>query len=238
MKIVFLGTGDAFSSEGRANASIFLDGEYKILLDCSPQAVNGLRKCGYRTNEIQYVFISHLHGDHAGGLPFLILSLLFRDRGKVTISGPKELKDFTVRLYDMFFGAGNPADVLDFKSLDADYPFGFFHISAKHPVPAYIYKIVMEGKTTVYSGDTARLDLDAFAKGADCLIHEGGELNEKEAREYGHSTAIQAAEVARSAGVKRLAITHRPQLSKDIIRTVKKIFPNTVFPEDYQMINL
>ena len=75
MKIVTLGTGDAFASDGRASTSILLDGTSKILLDCSPQAIQSLRKYNLSPNQIDYIFISHLHGDHSGGLPFFLLNL-------------------------------------------------------------------------------------------------------------------------------------------------------------------
>ena len=61
MKIVTLGTGNAFASDGRASTSILLDGTSKILLDCSPQAIQSLRKYNLSPNQIDYIFISHLH---------------------------------------------------------------------------------------------------------------------------------------------------------------------------------
>ena len=52
MKITLLGTGDAFSSDGRASTSILIDGSVKILLDCSPQAIHSLRKIDYAINNL------------------------------------------------------------------------------------------------------------------------------------------------------------------------------------------
>ena len=87
MKIITLGTGNAFTSDGRANASVLLDGTFKILFDCSPQTISSLRKLNLVPNQIDYIFISHLHGDHSGGLHFFLLTLKHRESGTVTISG-------------------------------------------------------------------------------------------------------------------------------------------------------
>ena len=54
MKIITLGTGNAFASNGRASTSILIDGSYKILLDCSPQAIQSLRKL----NTVSYTHLT------------------------------------------------------------------------------------------------------------------------------------------------------------------------------------
>ena len=56
MKIITLGTGNAFTSDGRANASVLLDGTFKVLFDCSPQTISSLRKLNLAPNQIDYIF--------------------------------------------------------------------------------------------------------------------------------------------------------------------------------------
>jgi len=94
------------------------------------------------------------------------------------------------------------------------------------------------GIKIVYSGDTAPCDsLAELAKGADILIHEAtfsGEM-EKKAIEFGHSTSVQAANVAKKAGVKRLILTHispRYEDSEILLREAKAVFEETYLAED------
>ena len=80
--VTFAGSGDAFGSGGRFQACIHLQqaGVAPVLLDCGATSLPALRRCGLDPGGIAAVFVSHLHGDHFGGLPFLILDAQFAGR--------------------------------------------------------------------------------------------------------------------------------------------------------------
>jgi ribonuclease Z len=99
------------------------------------------------------------------------------------------------------------------------------------------------GRTVVNSGDTAPDDvLRAVAENADVLVHEATfSVDEaKRAAETGHSTAAQAAELARRAGVRLLALTHvSPRyFGPELLREAREIFPATVLPRDFDTIDV
>ncbi len=96
------------------------------------------------------------------------------------------------------------------------------------------------GRKIVISGDTKPSEnLFKNAKNADVLIHEATFLSEleKNANDYGHSTAAQAARIAKKANVEKLFLTHispRYLKEKEIEEDAKKIFKKTFVPRDLQ----
>jgi ribonuclease Z len=99
------------------------------------------------------------------------------------------------------------------------------------------------GRTILYSGDTAPTDvIRSLAQGADVLVHEATFADDETDRagETGHSTARQAAEIARDAGVRLLALTHvSPRyLGSEIEREAREVFPATVVPRDFDVIEV
>jgi ribonuclease Z len=99
------------------------------------------------------------------------------------------------------------------------------------------------GRRIVISGDTAPVDtVRVLAEGADVLVHEATFTEEERDRAAAtlHSTALQAAELARDAGVRLLALTHvSPRyVGGELAREAQEVFPATVVPRDFDVIEV
>ena len=99
------------------------------------------------------------------------------------------------------------------------------------------------GRRIVYTGDTAPVQsVEIYADHADLLVHEATfrEDERARARETGHSTAKQAAQLARDADVKLLALTHLSTryFPREIRDEAREIFENTVVPRDFDAIEV
>jgi len=95
------------------------------------------------------------------------------------------------------------------------------------------------GRTVVYTGDTRPCNgVRIAARGADLLIHEATFASEDAARavETGHSTAREAAEIAREAGVRQLILTHiSPRYTRDapeLLAEAREVFPAVTVARD------
>lgn len=73
MKLIFLGTGSAFTVDHNFHSNMILqnDAGQRLLIDCGSDARHSLYRLGLSHKDIQHVYISHLHADHAGGLEWL-----------------------------------------------------------------------------------------------------------------------------------------------------------------------
>src|SRR5258708_32942137 len=83
--VTFAGSGDAFGSGGRYQSCIHLrppGGAAPVLLDCGATSLSALRRSALDPGEIAAAFVSHLHGAHFGGLPFLTLNAQFPGRSQ------------------------------------------------------------------------------------------------------------------------------------------------------------
>jgi ribonuclease Z len=99
------------------------------------------------------------------------------------------------------------------------------------------------GRRFVYTGDTAPCPNTVVeARGADLLVHEStfGDDERDRAAETGHSTARQAAEIAREAGVELLCLTHVSgrYFGKELRAQAREVFPGTELPRDFDVVEL
>ncbi|MCF6267540.1 MAG: MBL fold metallo-hydrolase [Desulfuromusa sp.] len=181
-----VGTGDAFGSGGRLNSCFHLAaaGE-QLLLDCGCSSLIGMQRCGVIPSEIDTVVISHLHGDHFGGIPYLLLEgkyLSQRIRPLVLIGPPglqQRVEAAAEALYPGMIG-GKSTFPIEYRLLDPKKPVQvnsakIESFQVKHGSSQHVYGLRVEifGKVISYTGDTEWTDnLIPLAQGSDLLIAE------------------------------------------------------------------
>jgi ribonuclease BN (tRNA processing enzyme) len=185
--VTFAGCGDAFGSGGRLQACIHLRPEapaVPVLLDCGATSLTALRQAGLDPGELGAVFVSHLHGDHFGGLPFLILDGQFSRRvTPLVIAGPPGTERRLAAAMECLFPGSTQVrrrfevSVVELPPDRTQQVAGVtVHAwEASHPsgAPALILRLVMGGTVIAYTGDTAWTPaVAAAARDADLLIAE------------------------------------------------------------------
>jgi ribonuclease BN (tRNA processing enzyme) len=106
MKLTIVGCGDAFGSGGRANTCFHLrTARSTLLVDCGASSLPRLKALAIDLNAIDAVILSHLHGDHFGALPFLLLDAQFLTRRErpLLIAGPPGTKERLHQAMEVFF---------------------------------------------------------------------------------------------------------------------------------------
>jgi len=187
MRLQFLGSGDAFGSGGRFNTCFHLERSHHghVLIDCGASSMVAIRKWQVEPNAISTVLVSHLHGDHFGGLPFFLLDaqLVSRRTAPLTLAGPPGFEDRLMTVMEaMFTGSTRSPRKFDLEIRELELharaeinglavtPYLMKHFSG---APSYALRIETEGKVLTYSGDTEWVEeLIPAARDADLFICE------------------------------------------------------------------
>src|SRR5437667_3759062 len=80
VRVTVLGSGDAFGSGGRLHSAYLVESPpHTFLLDCGPSILQAMKQCGRDPGAVDFVLLSHLHGDHFGGVPFLFMEYRYEE---------------------------------------------------------------------------------------------------------------------------------------------------------------
>lgn len=219
MRLQFIGTGDAFGTGGRFNTCFQVErpgGDF--LIDCGASSMIALRKLGIDPNSIKTIFISHLHGDHFGGLPFFILDAQFYSRRTETLTlvGPPGFRRRLTDAMEVFFPGSStatrkfqidlhevaPGDSLNIHGIRLDTA-EMHHACGAPPLGL---RLACDGRTIAYSGDTQWTEaLVTLGKDADLLIVEALTWERKISEHLDYASVL--ANESR-LGAKRIILTH------------------------------
>lgn len=186
VELRFLGTGDAFGSGGRLHTSAFIRAAGgDVLVDCGPSVLAALRREALDPDTTDAIVLTHLHGDHFGGVPFLLMDAHYATRRTrpLVIAGPQGVEAAVWRTLDVLFpGAGGLAFRFPLNFLEweegrtavagpaAVTPFRVQHSTA---TPCFGLRIEVGGRVLAFSGDTEWTDaLLGLSSGADLFVCE------------------------------------------------------------------
>lgn len=186
MRLTVVGSGDAFGSGGRSNTCFWLEtAKGTLIIDFGASALPALKAMKLDPNKIDGIILSHLHGDHFSGLPFLLLDAQFLTRRErpLTISGPPGTRTRLEAAMEVFFpkstgtkwrftwnveeiAVGVEASVLGHSLLTAE-------VVHQSGAPSTALRLSDGKKIFAYSGDTEWTDaLLPIGANADLFICE------------------------------------------------------------------
>jgi ribonuclease BN (tRNA processing enzyme) len=222
LRVTVLGTADAYSAEGRHLAAYLLQhGNGALLLDCGPTILASLNRHGVLAEPIDAILISHFHGDHIAGLPFLFLHFMYMEpRSRpLKIIGPPGVESRVLGLfrltyaetaaeslpYALEFVEIGPKETVVLQGAEVE---AFFVPHQENP-PSLGFEVRAGDRKVVYSGDCGWTeDLLAHTKGSDLFLCE---CTFFETRYEKHLDYPRIAENAPRFGTKRLILTHLGQ---------------------------
>ncbi|WP_072390914.1 MBL fold metallo-hydrolase [Hyphomicrobium sp. CS1GBMeth3] len=219
MKLTIIGSGDAFGSGGRLQTCFHVrwrGGQF--LIDCGATSLTGLFRQDIDPNGVSTIFVTHLHGDHFGGLVWWLIHAVHvaQRTAPLVVVGPKGIEErFTAAAEALFPGSTTVErrfDLsfrtwIDFEPLAEGgvkvTPFVVSHPSGATP---YALRIEADGKTLAFSGDTEWVEsLVSAAQNADLFICECFAF-EREARYHLNWRTIEAN--LDRLGAKQVLLTH------------------------------
>jgi len=230
ISVRFVGSGDAFGSGGRFQTCILLEGNTEsALIDCGASSLVALKASRINPSTIGTILVTHLHGDHFGGIPFFILDAQFAKRTEpLIIAGPPHIRTRVREAMEVLFPKSSEVQQrfpIEFIELRAEVTrpirncqvtgFPVLHFSG---APAYALRVDFAGRTIAYSGDTEWTDMLLKASAnADLFICEAYFFEKKTKFHLDYQTLTKRwSELT----CKRLVLTH---LSNDMLDRLEEV---------------
>lgn len=184
--VTFVGSGDSFGSGGRFNTCFLVDTPgFRFCIDFGATSLVALNRLDIAHNSIDAILLTHLHGDHCGGVPFLLMDAMLgaKRRSPLLIAGPK---DTTARMSDVAAAlmpgmhVMSPKFAVTYADMDClkEHRFGPLKVTTypavhtKETNPTSI-RVEVADKVIAYTGDSEWTQhMSTLARGADLLIAE------------------------------------------------------------------
>lgn len=217
VKLTVVGCGDALGNAGRMNTCYHAQsGNVQFLIDCGATSLPAMQRQGIKPQELDAIVLSHFHGDHYGGLPFLLLHLVnYGQQKPLTVFSPpgckQKLEQLLLLLYpgldvfgkiDISFISYQPLRVMHGPHFSVE-AFPVIHTPETLP---HALRITFQNKIIAFSGDTGWTDeLIAVASGADLFICE---CNFYQTRATGHINYLDLKQQNHRLTAKQILLTH------------------------------
>lgn len=221
VNVRFVGCGDAFNSGGQFHTCFLIDDELgRLAFDFGVTSLAALHQSNIAPASIELIIVSHLHGDHFGGLPFLLMAREFTltDTSPLTLVGPPGFKARLIDLTECLFpGIWREKWKFNLTFIEVDPGSGQNILGrtlqtwpVKHftgAAPATALQLTCGSKKIGYSGDTSWCDvLIEVAEDTDLFICECNDF--KKQQFDGHLNYSKLLKKQRLLKTKRLIINH------------------------------
>jgi ribonuclease BN (tRNA processing enzyme) len=231
MKLTIAGCSDAFGSGGRFHSCYVLEtSKGRLLLDCGANSPLALKRAGIAIPSLDAIVISHCHGDHFGGLPFLLLGRMFAARSPkpVEILGPPGVRARTEALFECLYPCiqALPRDFpLTYRELSpgarADWrgiAVSAFEVNHFSGTPSLALSFADRERIFGFSGDSGWCDgVIEAGRGADLFLAECTFFSTQSAMHLDYLTlAAKFSEI----GAKRYLLTH---MGEEMLASLDKI---------------
>lgn len=214
MKLTALGVWGGYPTRDAGTTSYLLQSEegFNLLLDAGSRAVTELEH-ELSPNDLDAIILSHYHEDHIADLGAL------RQYRQLQTMKPEILPIYGHQENEYEFSKLSLENVSEGIAYDVENgtsigPFDIQFLKTVHPVICYAMRIVERatGQVLVYTGDTGYFaGLVDFSKDADILLADVYFFKDK-AKMPNHLSSVEAGEIAAQANVKKLILTHLPQV--------------------------
>jgi ribonuclease BN (tRNA processing enzyme) len=219
LTVTFLGTGDAFGSGGRLQPSIHVSSRNSsFLIDCGASALLSMKRLSIHPDGIHTIFISHLHGDHFSGIPFILreTQIISQRSAPLTIVGPPGLEESVRIIMGTMFPGSWDLDFsfkLEFIEVEPLRPYSadgitaiFFPAVHSPAVNPHSIRLECGSRVIAYSGDTEwNPQLIEAARGSDLFICECFEYNRSVKRHMDYKTLLDKRHLLQA---RRIMLTH------------------------------
>ena len=197
---------------------------YDVMVDCGEGTYLSWLKNNYKWKRLKYIFITHMHPDHTGGLiNFLFYKKLSSSNSPIILYGPENLKEYILMcLKNQGINLNFNYKILPIlPEIRLEHNINVESAEMIHQLKCYAYRFSSDNFDIMIATDTLpNKNTIKLAKDCNILIHECTFLDKdiSLANKTKHTTVKQALDIAKKANIERLILSHfSPTIKKEFL---------------------